>query len=210
MAHQAMVVSLLLVAVGQLGWSQVPLPLKPGTLAWPLKGNELTVIPDYSIPRFLDTRATVFRPRPDRPITREDLQARQLPEEVPLYVGAPEFAVGTAFLAPFGAEVLAVDGGQVAWAEFRPNEWGLAVAIRHASGFLSVYGHLSKVTVRTGDEVASGELIGYVGNTGVSLQPHLFLVLLIEVPGIRVPFPRRHYVSPLGFLRTGDTVLAGD
>ena len=204
----------LLMIVGGIGCPQVPVPLTPDTLGWPLRGTVLTVVPDYLMPRYLDTKATVVRPRSDRPMTKQEYDGereREL-ERVPLYAAAPEFAVGASFVAPFPAEVLAVEQGEVASCSFEPNGLGVVLTITHPSGFLSVYGHLSKVAVDTGDKVSSGQVVAYVGNSGLSLQPHLFLALLIEVPypGQRMPFPLRHYLSPLGFLRPGQIVLAAE
>lgn len=51
--------------------------------------------------------------------------------------------------------------------------YGNYVMIDHGNGKISIYGHLSGVTVNTGDRVVAGQLIGYVGSTGYSTGPHL-------------------------------------
>jgi murein DD-endopeptidase MepM/ murein hydrolase activator NlpD len=51
--------------------------------------------------------------------------------------------------------------------------YGNAVIIEHAGGISTVYAHLSKFAVETGDEVATGEVIGLIGSTGLSTGPHL-------------------------------------
>ncbi|MGI6321498.1 MAG: M23 family metallopeptidase [Bacteroidales bacterium] len=51
--------------------------------------------------------------------------------------------------------------------------YGIAVQINHGYGYQSLYAHLSKSAVRAGQKVKRGELIGYVGNTGLSVSPHL-------------------------------------
>ena len=51
--------------------------------------------------------------------------------------------------------------------------YGNYVMIDHGGGKISVYGHLSGVTVTAGQTVSAGQLIGYVGSTGYSTGPHL-------------------------------------
>lgn len=51
--------------------------------------------------------------------------------------------------------------------------FGTMVTVRHNFGFISIYGHLSKVEVEVGDFVRKGDLIGQSGNSGMSSGPHL-------------------------------------
>ena len=50
---------------------------------------------------------------------------------------------------------------------------GMFIRIRHAYGFSTLYGHLSKIEVMRGDTIHIGQMIGKVGNTGRSTGPHL-------------------------------------
>lgn len=54
---------------------------------------------------------------------------------------------------------------------------GLQVYIDHGKGYMTVYGHLSSISVSTGQEVAAGQIIGMSGNTGYSTGPHLHFEL---------------------------------
>lgn len=51
--------------------------------------------------------------------------------------------------------------------------YGVAIVINHGYGYQTLYAHLSKKAVRSGQKVKRGELIGYMGSSGVSVSPHL-------------------------------------
>ncbi len=56
--------------------------------------------------------------------------------------------------------------------------YGIYVLIDHGFGYKSLYAHLSKAAVKPGAKVRRGELIGYVGSTGLSVAPHLHYEVL--------------------------------
>jgi murein DD-endopeptidase MepM/ murein hydrolase activator NlpD len=80
--------------------------------------------------------------------------------------------------APQGMPVLASAAGRVAVLR-RFNIRGNVVILDHGRGVFTVYCHLSKFTVQEGDTVEAGEIIGYSGNTGRSLGPHLHWELAV-------------------------------
>jgi len=83
------------------------------------------------------------------------------------------FHSGTDLAAPTGTPVLATRSGRVAVSDSLGG-YGLTVILRHDDDNLeSRYAHLSKVSVRPGEWVEQGEVIGLVGNTGTSTGPHL-------------------------------------
>ena len=51
--------------------------------------------------------------------------------------------------------------------------YGVAVVINHGYGFQTLYAHMNDVSVRVGQKVSRGELIGHVGSTGLAQGPHL-------------------------------------
>ena len=63
--------------------------------------------------------------------------------------------------------------GQVVFADWYSG-YGLLVIVDHGAGFFTLYGHLSKVDVRVNDRVATGQLIGEVGETGSLTGPNLY------------------------------------
>ena len=68
-----------------------------------------------------------------------------------------------------GDEVWAADGGTVILAEEHLS-YGLLVEIDHGNGLVSLYGHLSDITVSVGDKVAPLDVVGHVGETGVATK----------------------------------------
>jgi murein DD-endopeptidase MepM/ murein hydrolase activator NlpD len=80
--------------------------------------------------------------------------------------------LGVDYAAPVGAPVVAVSNGIVTRAGFS-GDAGRLVAVRHASGYESMYLHLSSVAVRVGQHIGQGEVVGRVGSSGLSTGPHL-------------------------------------
>ncbi|WP_299650457.1 M23 family metallopeptidase [Sphingomonas bacterium] len=74
--------------------------------------------------------------------------------------------------APHGAPIYAVLDGVVQNAG-RAGGYGNFVKLSHAGGLGSGYGHMSRFAVRSGERVRQGQVIGYVGSTGMSTGPHL-------------------------------------
>ena len=55
----------------------------------------------------------------------------------------------------------------------QPTGWGNFVELRHPNGMTTLYAHLSRIDVRSGDTLMAGERLGLVGSTGRSTGPHL-------------------------------------
>jgi|GEM_PF-932878 len=95
---------------------------------------------------------------------------------------------GVDLAAPTGTPVHAVADGTVEMADWK-NGLGRYVSIRHDDVFESGYGHLSRISssLRPGSRVRQGQVIGYVGTTGMSTGPHLHYVM----------YKNGQYVDPL-------------
>lgn len=72
-----------------------------------------------------------------------------------------------------GTPILAARSGRVAHVDRAAGNYGGLVIIEHANGFQTLYSHLDSITVRIGQRVTTGEMIGRMGNTGRSTGPHL-------------------------------------
>lgn len=79
---------------------------------------------------------------------------------------------GIDFAARRGTPVIATGPGLVASAG-REKDYGLTVEIAHQAGLATRYAHLQSISVKAGDRVATGQVIGRVGSTGRSTGPHL-------------------------------------
>ena len=82
--------------------------------------------------------------------------------------------LGIDYAAPSGTPVSAVADGTVISAGWNGGN-GRLVVLRHGAGYSSTYGHLSRFAkgIRAGRRVSQGDVIGYVGSTGLSSGPHL-------------------------------------
>lgn len=79
---------------------------------------------------------------------------------------------GTDFAANIGTPIYATGDGKVKSAD-RQGGYGNCVVINHGYGFETLYAHMNKYIVRSGQQVKRGDIIGYVGTTGMSTGPHL-------------------------------------
>ncbi|MDX3076567.1 M23 family metallopeptidase [Streptomyces sp. NPDC088354] len=100
---------------------------------------------------------------------------------------------GQDFAVAIGTDVHAVHSGTVVTAGWG-GAYGNNIVIRHSDNTYSQYGHLSKIKVRVGEHVNTGEEIALSGNTGNSTGPHLHFE-------IRTTPYYGSSVSPLPFLR---------
>ncbi|NMB20395.1 MAG: peptidoglycan DD-metalloendopeptidase family protein [Firmicutes bacterium] len=82
------------------------------------------------------------------------------------------FHGGIDIVAPEGTKVQAAASGKVSSVGNRGN-YGLSVVIEHAGGVTTWYGHVSKVSVKVGEQVKQGQTIALVGSTGLVTGPHL-------------------------------------
>jgi murein DD-endopeptidase MepM/ murein hydrolase activator NlpD len=86
---------------------------------------------------------------------------------------------GLDFTAPKGSPVYATGDGVVEQADYSVS-YGNVVYIDHGYRFKTRYAHLSKFIVMAGERVKRGQVIGYVGNTGISVSAHLHYEVLFN------------------------------
>lgn len=98
---------------------------------------------------------------------------------------------GTDIGASYGTAIWAADSGTVVCsADGWNGGWGNYVMIDHGNGMQTLYAHMSSRAVSVGQTVSRGQVIGYVGSTGMSTGPHLHFEMYIN--GSRVD-PETYY-----------------
>ena len=80
---------------------------------------------------------------------------------------------GLDFSAKIGTEIYATGNGVIARVEFNGRGYGNNIIINHGFGYQTLYAHMSRFNVRSGQRIKRGDVIGYVGSTGSSTGPHL-------------------------------------
>jgi murein DD-endopeptidase MepM/ murein hydrolase activator NlpD len=85
----------------------------------------------------------------------------------------PKMHQGMDFTAPTGTPIYATGDGVVLRADSKASGYGKHIRIDHGYGYVTLYGHMSRLNVRPGQKVKRGETIGLVGSTGKSTAPHL-------------------------------------
>ena len=106
---------------------------------------------------------------------------------------------GIDFGAGYGAPIVAASDGQVVAAGWSGG-YGRQVRIAHGGGIVTSYSHMSRTVAEAGSFVRQGQLIGYVGSSGLSTGPHLHYE--VYRGGVAV--------NPLGVKFTGRALLEGE
>jgi murein DD-endopeptidase MepM/ murein hydrolase activator NlpD len=89
--------------------------------------------------------------------------------------------MGTDYAAPIGTPVHAAGDGRVSFAG-RRGGYGNAIVLAHSNSVSTLYGHMSRFArnVRIGEHIQQGQIIGYVGMTGLATGPHLHYEYLVN------------------------------
>lgn len=104
-----------------------------------------------------------------------------------------KFHAGMDFSGAIGTPIYATGNGKVVYTELH-NGYGKCVEIDHGFNYKTLYAHLNAYNVRPGQVVKRGDVIGYMGNTGMSIGPHVHY----EVRKNNVPIdPINYYFNDL-------------
>ena len=88
-----------------------------------------------------------------------------------------KFHYGLDFTAPVGTPIYSTGDGVIQFTiksiDKASEGYGNLIIIDHGYGYKTLYGHLNSFNIKQGKKIKRGEIIGYVGNTGISTGPHL-------------------------------------
>jgi len=87
---------------------------------------------------------------------------------------------GIDFAASIGTPIYATADGKIEEVNVRFSGYGKMIVIDHGFGYKTRYAHMHDFAVRQGQHIKRGELIGYVGDTGLSTSPHLHYEVLMN------------------------------
>ncbi|MCL4767250.1 MAG: M23 family metallopeptidase [Hyphomicrobiaceae bacterium] len=111
----------------------------------------------------------------------------------------PKMHTGVDWASPVGTPILAAGNGLIEEAQ-RKGQYGNYVRIRHANGYQTTYAHMSRhgAGIREGVKVKQGQVIGYVGCTGLCSGPHLHYEVLVNsrfVDPLKIQVPRERQLA---------------
>lgn len=134
-----------------------------------------TYVPPTTRPSGTDTTPSVQAPSSSgwvSPVSSYTLTSPFGMRKHPI-LGYERMHEGVDMAAPTGTPVYAAKSGKVTVTDYQKGGAGNYVSINHGDGFSSIYMHLNSYIVSKGQYVTTGQVIGYVGSTGLSTGPHL-------------------------------------
>jgi murein DD-endopeptidase MepM/ murein hydrolase activator NlpD len=130
-------------------------------------------------------------------------------------LGTTKFHTGVDWQAPTWTPIYAAGDAAVTTAGW-DGEYGKIIRLQHADGYTTAYAHVAAIArgISSGVKVQQGQLIGYVGSTGISTGPHLHYEVLVDgrfVDPVRIRLPSQHVLDGVqldDFKRERDSVHA--
>ena len=109
-------------------------------------------------------------------------------------LGFSRMHTGVDWAAPRGTPIIAAGNGVVEKAGWDSGGYGNQTLIRHANGYVSSYNHQNAIAkgIKPGVKVRQGQVIGYVGSTGLSTGPHLHYEMIVngnKVDALKIRLP---------------------
>lgn len=169
-------------------------PDRRGKVSAPAKSDEeepstLELMPETVTPKTTVAKISFIYPLKKAYRISSDFGHREDP-----FHGKGRFHAGVDIAAPAKTPIYAMQAGKVL-VSLPFGGYGYLVVLEHEGGWLSLYGHLSRVTFLPGERVKQGDFIGEVGSTGRATGSHLHLEVRRNGAPVDpmdfVPFPKR-------------------
>lgn len=112
---------------------------------------------------------------------------------------------GIDFAAPTGTPIRAAADGTISFSGWQ-NGYGNFIVLKHWGAYSTAYGHMSRIAagMTRGKKVSQGDVIGYVGTTGISTGPHLhyeFRVNNVQQNPAQIDMPNAHPLTSREMVR---------
>ncbi len=155
-----------------------------GAVSRPLRASELLSNAETHVSQLTDELSDRVQPALEETLELEKAIPQGIPLKIPTQITSEfgkrqnpfgfnkEFHNGIDFAGTIGDPVIATATGTVTHAGWGVG-YGKYVKVDHGNGYVSLYAHLSEISVEWGDEVEPGDEVGLLGNTGRSTAPHL-------------------------------------
>ena len=91
-----------------------------------------------------------------------------------------KFHYGMDFTAPTGTDIYATGDGVIEYTTSSKRGYGNELIINHGYGYKTLYAHMNAFNVKQGQTVKRGDVIGFVGSTGLSTAPHLHYEVMLN------------------------------
>lgn len=129
-----------------------------------------------------------------QPVNRSWPLVESYGPQTDIFTGQRWLQQGAAYATPVGTPVWATGAGTVVDVGPLPR-WGLIVQIDHGNGFQTIYGHLQSASVRVGQSVLRGQVLGVSGNSGRVTAPRTFYAVFyrrkaMDPAAVLLPPPR--------------------
>jgi murein DD-endopeptidase MepM/ murein hydrolase activator NlpD len=114
-----------------------------------------------------------------KPVLASSSISRQFGQTQDPFTSKNKFHFGIDFIGEKGAPIIATASGVVEKTENHPV-WGKRIVIDHGHGYETIYAHLGDVKVSGGQHVNKGDIVGYIGLSGLTSGPHVHYEVVIN------------------------------
>jgi murein DD-endopeptidase MepM/ murein hydrolase activator NlpD len=128
-----------------------------------------------------------------KPVPESSSISRQFGQTQDPFTGKTKYHYGNDYIGEKGAPIIATASGVVERTENHPI-WGKRIFIDHGNGYETIYAHVGDVKATGGQHVKKGDIVGFIGLTGLTSGPHVHYEVVINGSTVNPS----EYLFPLG------------